>query len=329
MKEEDIRNRVILNKYLELSAKDIEFFFNDRSKFTETTCPACDSEDGSSAIKKESFIYHQCNQCDTIFVNPRPDIESLNNYYTDSPSTSYWVNDFFLPVAEVRRIKMFKPRAEFIANYFKETNKLKIADIGSGFGLFLEELQKIKPNFLLTAIEPSTEMAELCKSKKLNVIPLALEDVDASKYIFDVLTAFELFEHLHSPGFFLEKVFHLLKPGGYFVFTTLNGLGFDIQVLWEKAKCVSPPHHLNFFNPWSVQLLLKKKGFEIVSVETPGEIDWDIVDSALIHENTNPGRFWKTVSKYADLKAHEELQKWISENLLSSHMRVIVRKPEQ
>jgi SAM-dependent methyltransferase len=327
MKEEEIRKREILNKYLELSAKDIETFFSDRTKFTSTKCPACSSNNSFPAIEKETFVYHQCEHCDTIFVNPRPDIDSLNSYYTDSPSTSYWVNDFFLPVAEVRRKKIFKPRAEYIANYFENNVVHEIADIGAGFGLFLEELQKLEPQLKLTAIEPSNEMAEICRTKKLNVLPLALEDIDAKKYKFEVLTAFELFEHLQNPELFLDKVFELLKPGGHFIFTTLNGLGFDIQVLWDKAKCISPPHHLNFFNPWSIELLLKKKGFEITTIETPGKLDWDIVNGAYTHEDTNPGRLWKSVSKYGNTKTTEDLQNWISKNRFSSHMRVIVRKP--
>ena len=170
-------------------------------------------------------------------------------------------------------------------------------------------------------------MVEICKKKNLNVISTTLEDMNIKEHNFDVLTAFELFEHLHNPGFFLEKVFNLLKPGGYLVFTTLNGLGFDIQVLWEKAKSLSPPHHLNFFNPWSVELLLKQKGFEIVQIETPGKLDWDIVNGVYVDENTDPGRFWKTVSKHASAQATDDLQKWIIENRFSSHMRLIVRKP--
>ena len=119
----------------------------------------------------------------------------------------------------------------------------------------------------------------------------------------------------------------MLNPGGYLVFTTLNGLGFDIQVLWEEAKSVSPPHHLNFFNPWSVERLLKRKGFEIVEIETPGQLDWDIVNGMYLNEQTNIGRFWKTVSKHASIEAKNDLQEWISKNRLSSHMRVIAKKP--
>ena len=327
MKEEEIRKREIHNKYIELSAKDVEVYFNDPSVFIDINCPACNARDSEISINKNNFDYHLCKNCETLYVNPRPPVKDLNKYYTESPSATYWVNEFFLPVAEARREKMFKPRAEYVANYFKTRETLHVGDIGAGFGIFLEELIKIKPEYKVTAIEPSNEMAEICRGKRLNVIPQAIEDVDHSKYSFDILTSFELFEHLFDPSAFLKTIYNLLNPGGYIILTTLNGLGFDIQINWEKSKSISPPHHLNFFNPWAVKLLMEKIGFNNIIIETPGVLDWDIVEGNYNKEEINPGRLWKTVSKYTNKKAKLELQKWITDNKMSSHMRIIAQKP--
>ena len=38
------------------------------------------------------------------------------------------------------------------------------------------------------------------------------------------------------------------NSGDSFIFTTLSGMGADIQTLWEDSKAVSPPMHLNFIN---------------------------------------------------------------------------------
>ena len=59
--------------------------------------------------------------------------------------------------------------------------------------------------------------------------------------------SFELFEHLHSPTAFLEHLEGLMTGGDLFFFTTLSGVGVDIQALWADSKSISPPHHLNFF----------------------------------------------------------------------------------
>jgi SAM-dependent methyltransferase len=326
MREQDIRNREVHNKYLELVRLDSERIFRDKSGFASIDCPACAGKNQLFQFHKAGFSYVQCGDCETLFVSPRPTYSNLMEIYKDSPSTTFWVNDFFLPMAEVRREKVFRPRAEYIAQRFPNLKTGKVGDIGAGFGIFLEELRAILPQAEAIAIEPSVDMANICRRKGLAVIESMLEDVDPAEHKFDLLTSFELFEHLHHPSFFLERVYRLLKPGGYFFLTTLNGLGFDIQVFWADSKSVSPPHHLNFFNPHSIALLLKKVGFEIIEISTPGELDWDIVEGAYLHEGADPGRFFKTVSKHGSDEAKRELQAWIKSYNFSSHMRVTARK---
>jgi SAM-dependent methyltransferase len=325
MKEEDIRKRSVLNRYLELVDEDAARLFGDRSRFESIGCPACGGRDLADRFDKTGFTYVQCAGCETLFVNPRPTNEDLMRIYVDSPSTRFWVNDFFLPTAEARREKIFKPRAQLIAERFPDVRSGRLADIGAGFGLFLDEMKALWPEADIVAIEPSVEMAKICRDKGLTVLESTLEEADSSAK-FDLLTAFELFEHLHDPATFIERVHAHLNPGGYVFLTTLNGLGFDIQLFWERAKSVYPPHHLNFFNPSSMRTLLERKGFEVVEAATPGQLDWDIVEGAYKQEGTDPGRFFKTVSRHGSDEAKRELQQWIRANGFSSHMRVIARR---
>lgn len=325
MKEEDIRKRDVLNRYLDLVQEDSNRLFQDRSTFIRIDCPACGNTEPISQFDKMSFSYVLCGKCETLFVSPRPAYQDLMNIYTDSPSTRFWVNDFFLPMVEARREKIFKPRAEFIAESFPEIHSGRMADIGAGFGLFLEELKNYWPESDIMAIEPSFDMAKICRDKRIRVLESTLEDVDPEER-FDLMTAFELFEHLHDPPSFVEKVHNHLNTDGYLLLTTLNGLGFDIQILWEQAKSVFPPQHLNFFNPRSIKILLVQKGFEIVEIATPGQLDWSIIEGAYRHEGQDLGRFFKTVSRYGTDEAKQDLQQWIRENNFSSHMRVVAKK---
>lgn len=325
MKEEDIRKRDVLNRYLELVRRDAEHFFQDRSRFQRIACPACRGEHHEKQFAKNGFEYVLCSDCDTLFVNPRPFYSDLMKIYADSPSTRYWVEDFFKPMAEARREKIFRPRAEYIVNRFPDLASGHIGDIGAGFGIFLEELKKIWPSSRALAIEPSVDMAEICRGKGLPVIESMLEDI-VPEHRFDLLTAFELVEHLHDPEVFMRKTAVLLNPGGRFFMTTLNGLGFDIQLLWGASKSVTPPHHLNFFNPHSIRILLERSGFELLEISTPGQLDWDIIEGGYRQEGTDPGRFFRTLSKYGTAEAKADLQVWIRNHNLSSHMRIIARK---
>ena len=326
MKEEEIRKRDVFNKYLKLVEEDVNNFF-DYESFVEINCPACGHDDFIFGLEKIGFKYVSCKQCSTLFINPRPSFDVLKKFYSESLSTTFWVNEFFKPVAENRREKIFRPRAEYVRGLIKEAQNLVIGDIGAGFGLFLEELRKILPENKYIAIEPSAEMAQICSKSGFDVKCMCLEDITVTEKSFDLLIAFELFEHLFDPVTFLQKIYSLLKPGGNLLLTTLNGQGFDILILWERSKSVAPPHHLNFFNPVSIKILLERIGFDVIEISTPGKLDWDIVEGMIKNEGADCGRFLSFLVENGNDKCKIELQDWISNNNLSSHMRILARKP--
>ena len=326
MKEEDIRKRKVFDQYLEMATTDAAIFFDDQSVFIQIPCPACSSHDCSTQFNKSGFNYVLCSSCGTLFVNPRPPFELLDDFYIQSPSTKFWINEFFKPVEEARREKIFRPRAEYVTQKFDNDTEWIVGDIGAGFGLFLEELSKIWPSSKLVAIEPSEEMSEICKAKGFEALPCSIENVVGWDKKFDLLTSFELFEHVYDPQAFLLKIWELLRPGGRLFMTTLNGEGFDIQMLWENSKSVSPPHHLNFFNPRSMKMLLEKCGFTIEEISTPGRLDWDIVEGMIKNDGVDAGRFWDLLAKEDTKIVKEEFQEWISRNNFSSHMMFFAKK---
>jgi len=327
MKEEDIRKRDAFNKYLELVEADVKNFFDFKS-FVEIKCPACADGNCVFQFEKQGFRYVSCNKCFTLYVNPRPPVETVREFYSKSPSSTFWINEFFKPVMDVRREKIFKPRAEYVSKMCGKGSGLIIGDIGAGYGLFLNELREILPENYYVAIEPSVEMSDICNKSGLEVKCMFLEDVNeiSERGGGDLLTAFELLEHLVDPVYFIKKVNCLLKPGGLFFLTTLNAKGFDILMLWDRSKSIFPPHHLNFFNPSSIKYLFERLGFEIVEISTPGKLDWSIVEGMIKNEGVDLGRFWSLLSKESDEKCKKGLQDWISRNNLSSHMSLLAKK---
>jgi SAM-dependent methyltransferase len=326
MKEGEIRNRTAFAQYLHMVQQDAAVYFSDPGQFRSLGCPACGGKKHAEAFTKAGFRYVKCPTCGTLFVNPRPSAYALMRFYVGSPSSRYWVDSFFQPVAEARRVKVFRPRAAYVAERLPHISDGVIGDVGAGFGLFLGELKQIWPTSRLVAFEPFSEMAALCRSKGLEVVEATIEDATGCEEAFDLITSFELLEHLHEPRALFQKAFEMLRPGGHILVTTLNGEGFDIQILWEKSKSVSPPHHLNFFNPRSLARLCESVGFRVEEVSTPGHLDWDIVEGELPNHEREEWRFWRLLAEYGSEECKQEFQTWITRHSFSSHMRLLARK---
>jgi len=107
----------------------------------------------------------------------------------------------------------------------------------------------------------------------------------------------------------------------------LNGKGFDIQLLKENSNSIYPPYHINFFNINSLKIILKKIGFKKILIDTPGELDFNIVEKNhdLIPNNINRLIFKKLLKKMTNSEKIN-FQKLLKKQLLSSHMRIVAKK---
>ena len=325
MKEEEIRPKKIFDEYLSLAKKDTETYFS-MVKRVSGFCPACESV-GDHAFDKNGFSYEVCPNCQTLFVNPRPVASAFSKYYTESPSSKYWASTFYKETAQARREKLWKPKARLILQTLEKYNSSEymLVDVGGGFGLFAEEIRLLS-GMTPVVIEPGPDLAAACRDKSLHVVEKFLEDVAPADLPSGAkaFVSFELFEHLHDPSAFLGQLMELMNSKDLFIFTTLSGAGVDIQALWEDSKSVMPPHHLNFLNPRSVELLLNRLGFESLSITTPGKLDIDILENNF---EAIKDRFWRTFIATASPDQKEEWQAMIAASGWSSHMMVVCRKP--
>lgn len=331
MKEEKIRPRKLFDKFLQLEKKDSRRFFK-RAKFFKIRCPGCLSSKTVFAFKKNGFAFEVCPKCSTLFVNPRPRANTFNLYYREGESIKFLSEHFYKKTEKARRKLVQAPKIQLvkrvIKRFYPRNKNIGLVDIGSGYGTFcVEFLKSNRRKINVYGIEPSGPMAQACKSKGIRVIEKPFESVtadDFNKKDKKVFTCFELIEHLADPDKFFATCRNVLKPREVLVFTTLSSLGFDIQLLWEKSKSLFPPHHLNFINPYSADILLRRHGFRINEIITPGRLDIDIVNNSM--QSLKEKRFWVYFLRNLGSFGQKQLQKLLQESNLSSHMAVVAQK---
>jgi 2-polyprenyl-3-methyl-5-hydroxy-6-metoxy-1,4-benzoquinol methylase len=332
VKEAEIRPQALFDEYLALCSRDAETFFR-REEWEEVPCPACGGS-GDEAFVKHTFRYCLCGACETLYANPRPTATALGRYYTESASVRFWATDFYRRTEDARRDLMFKPRAELACETARKTlggqDAAVIVDVGAGYGVFCEEIRKLLPGAQICAVEPSPDLADVCRAKGLHTMPRFLEDLQAyelPQVMPRLFTSFELFEHLHTPANFLRSLRKLMADGDVLMLTTLSGTGLDIQVLWAEAKAVFPPHHLNFLNPTALGALASACGFASIQVTTPGKLDVDILANSA--GRIRGHRFLSTALRHSGPEARAGLQHWLQASGLSSHMMLVAQAASQ
>ena len=330
MKEADIRPQALLDEFFRRLKHDADRLAKKRPQFAAVDCPFCGGAEANHAFEKDGFPYAECRVCASLFASPRPTAEALAEYARTSEAVEYWSTHFYRQTADARRVQMFRPRAVLAADLVRRElvpAQGRFADIGAGYGLFLDEVRARGAFREITGIEPDARLAAICRDAGFAVVERPVEDIPEGTLSVDLATAFEVIEHVFDPLAFLRASARILAPGGLLLFTTLTVSGFDIQVLWDASRSVSPPQHLNFGSILGMERLIARAGLEQVSVTTPGRLDVDIVRNRLLAEPSLPlPRFAATVAR-ADEPARAAFQQFLAEHRMSSHVQCIARKP--
>lgn len=331
MKETDIRPDALRTNQAKCFADDIKELLKHKQDFVEVHCPACGSYSSKEVFIKYGMHYVVCQDCSTMFINPRPTPQILEHYYETSKNYQYW-NKYIFPASEnARREKIFRPRAErliAICNKYNTTTNI-LLEVGAGFGTFIEEAGKMDVFKKLIAIEPTPDLANTCRQKGIETIEKPVEKVTFDNEKIDVIASFEVIEHLFSPRDFISKCASILSPGGILILTCPNVQGFEISVLQKLSTSVDV-EHLNYFNPSSLSHIVHECNLEVLELSTPGELDAELVRKKVLSGEFDISS--QSFLKHVLIDDWDRLgipfQKFLADNNLSSHMWLVAKKKE-
>ena len=259
------------------------------------SCPICGNNFSVVDQKYNEYYLVKCVLCETVYSTPH---KSDINIYEDSYKNQ--INSYGRYTRDSIKIKSNTKLtwAQFQLRNYLTFRSGKLLDIGCSTGLFMSAFKKL--GFEVYGIEPSqVAIDSMPSSIKKNVINGVLEKDKYKNSYFDLVTAWEVIEHLENPGEFLQNVKVLLKKDGILALSCPNW-----NSPWEKkTKDVNrrPPFHLNYFTETTLPKLLRKYGFEILVVkckpfpwtEELGNLKWLLLPYSLLQTflfKTKPNR---------------------------------------
>ncbi|MEN9417826.1 MAG: hypothetical protein RI988_1446 [Pseudomonadota bacterium] len=326
----ELRSPAFLARQQEALSRDQARLHRHLDQFVAVHCPACGQSAAQRAFEKYRCQFVRCRDCETLYMSPRPTPAMMDEYYGQSENYRIWAEHIFPASEASRRDKLCRPMLASIVDACRRHGVAMghLVELGPGFGTFAELVQQSGHFAQVTVVERTPEMADSCRRRGLTVHECAVEDLPDDQCGFaDVLTCFEVIEHVFAPMAFLDTASRLLRRGGMLVMTCPNGQGFDTATLGAASVAVDN-EHVNLFNPASMARLLERCGYEVLELATPGRLDVELVREAVLagHVSLAGQPFLQRVL----IDEHERLggpfQQFLAEHLLAGNLRVIARK---
>lgn len=165
----------------------------------------------------------------------------------------------------------YLPKIEYLKDHFgKRFHEIRLADIGVGYGVFLHLLENEYGLRHLYGMDPfpdSIEIAARYTSARIERGDITDEEWPLEKGFFDVITCFDVVEHLPDPGVFFDRVGAYLADGGLVVVTTPNkDLPYRMRAIPLIGFPDTNPTHINVRKSRYWRELAVRHGFEILAV---------------------------------------------------------------
>ncbi len=267
-----------------------------------TSCPMCEVDSGKLLLEghdllhdgEHVFTLNTCARCGHIYQNPRPSIEEIGRYYP--PTYMPFLKAIEDEPSWFKRLDRHYGRSRRCQAVHKAAGKVgRLLDVGCATGIFLDGMRTL--GWDVAGVEPTTSAAAYARDRfGLDVFEGRLEDAPFADHSFDVITLWDVLEHVHEPKQVLDKIHQLLRPGGLLVMSLPNPDSIEARFLDRYWAGWDLPRHLNLFRPTQLRQHLAQMGFQTQKIRsfTAG---YSVLIMSLEHKLNAEGRDGKKLGR--------------------------------
>ena len=170
----------------------------------EVLCLVCGSASVPYTTKNQCSM-HRCPKCQLIFVSPMPDntLEVYEGDYFTGATQGFGYTDY--DADKLPMVPAFKTYLRRIAHYNPPAPGKRMLDVGAATGFFLN-LARDAGWTTAVGVEPSASAAETARKKQLDVKTGILEPGLYEPASFDVITLWDVIEHVPDPKAMMNLV---------------------------------------------------------------------------------------------------------------------------
>lgn len=242
---------------------------------TRYKCPLCHSSNLSDFIEFPEIPVLKCKDCGFKFSSKVLSEQDLQNYYEECFGSNRHLKGQIVN-SKVNLIALEK---------LVDLNEISsLLDIGTGYGFLLDKLSKRYSRIYASGIELSKEESSYaCDVLHQNVVNSTLKLSDFPKEKFDLVTSFEVIEHIENPKEFVLEMAQYVKPGGYLLIMTDN---FDSRM----ANSLGPafpkwiPHsHISHFSSKTLPKVIESID-DLIPITIISYTPWEVLIRNIIYK---------------------------------------------
>ncbi|MCB9423030.1 MAG: class I SAM-dependent methyltransferase [Ardenticatenaceae bacterium] len=196
----------------------------------------------------------ECNHCGFVYANPRWSNEKLLEAYTAVEDLTY------LQEREGRELT-FQKHLQALEKHTGPANGRSLLDIGAYIGVFVETA--VAAGWNACGVEPSDWAAAEAQKHGIKVIQGTQDAPEIVGQQFDIITLWDVIEHVDDPMEELTKALRRLKPGGWLAVHTMDIDSLTAHLMGPRWPWLMDMH-LFFFSQKTMAAMLEKIGYEVV-----------------------------------------------------------------
>ncbi len=217
-------------------------------------CPVCGGKHFTQLFEKAGEPFVQCDGCGLVLINPRPVYAQVLDTYDANYSKKY-----------AKKIDTKRRRAKkFVSRITKGfVSGGRWLDVGCSAGFIVEAAQNA--GFEAHGVDVEQWGVDYAQQElKLQHVRQGFLDQQAyPDAYFDVITVYEVIEHVPDLNAFVRELVRLLKPGGVIEIRTPDVGHWRTPKPLKDWEAVLPSEHLYYFSRATLGRLLEKHGLQV------------------------------------------------------------------
>lgn len=234
----------------------------DPSVLREVACGLCGSRESRVRFEEPPYRVVQCSSCGLVYVTPRRDASRLREmyqteYWKSSSAKDFGYTDYLRD--EPLYLRTYRRRFAVLDRNFSAP--ARVLDVGCAAGFFLSVAKE--RGWRCLGVEVSPPMGQFARDRYgLDVRTGTLIEQSLPAASFDLITFWDVVEHLDEPKAVLREAHRLLAPGGKLLVETQNVASCFARLMGRRWQHYKHAEHIYHFDPKTVRRLLADCGFE-------------------------------------------------------------------